>query len=81
MVDWWQYCGLNLNLNLTISVSVRVVIYITRSILDGRMEANLLDWCDRCGNSFLMPACIQSLQVCTGNDITPRRRRTRPPFQ
>lgn len=32
-------------------------------MLDSRMEANLLDWCDKCGNSYMMPACIQSLQV------------------
>lgn len=29
------------------------------SIVGERMEPNLLDWCDRCGNSFQMPACIQ----------------------
>lgn len=33
------------------------------SILKDRLESNLLDWCDKCGNSFMMPACIQSLQV------------------
>ena len=37
--------------------------YPHNSILKGRLESNLLDWCDKCGNSFMMPVCIQSLQV------------------